>query len=121
MVLHETGERGCSYSEWVAKLPNDQCRYFVFDYCYEKEKRKVNRIVMIVWCPLNAPNMQKITYAYSKDGVKSKFKGIHKIIEADSQQKVFYLFISKNLFLLLDQRRRAFQVFEQIKAFNLIC
>ena len=83
-----TFELGKKYEDAVNELPNDKCIYFLFDYSYELDKRKISKIVLIIWCPLNAPTKQKVSFAFTKKTWEKKFKGIHKLIEADSKDKV---------------------------------
>ena len=84
----ETGDRDSKFEEWIDKLPEDDCRVLLFDYCYTIEKRNCTKFILVIWCPLGAPNKKKITYAYSRNFLSSTFKGMQKIIEADSKDKV---------------------------------
>ena len=79
---------GTQFQEAVDNLPKNECIYMIFDFCYTLEKRQISKKVLIIWCPLNAPMKQKVPFAFNKKIFEKNFKGIHKMIEADSPEKV---------------------------------
>ena len=84
----DTISKGTDYQDVVDNLPQNECIYLIFQYNYQLDKRKISKNVLIIWCPLNALTKQKVPFAFNKKIFETKFKGIHKTIEADSLQSV---------------------------------
>ncbi|CAH1785131.1 unnamed protein product [Owenia fusiformis] len=86
------GEEGTSYEEFVADLPQDDCRYAVYDLGYTlKDGREQEKLVFIAWCPDTAHVKKKMIYASSKDALVKKLKGVsQQLIQASDYSDLEY-------------------------------
>ncbi|XP_039625047.1 cofilin-1 [Polypterus senegalus] len=64
------------YLTFVKMLPQNDCRYALYDATYETKETKKEDLVFIFWAPESAPLKSKMIYASSKDAIKKKFTGI---------------------------------------------
>ncbi|CAD7698179.1 unnamed protein product [Ostreobium quekettii] len=77
VVLGDTGGSGSTFEEFAAYLPENECRYAVFDYHYEaNENRSFDKLVFINWAPNNSTVKQKMMMASTKDFFKGFLEGI---------------------------------------------
>lgn len=79
------GEREKSLKDLEAHLPNNDCRYVVFDFefeTFENPPRPTRKILLISWAPDIAPIKVKVPFASSKTEIRSAFQGIQKDIQA---------------------------------------
>ncbi|XP_075182524.1 cofilin-1 [Anomaloglossus baeobatrachus] len=63
------------YKAFVEMLPCDDCRYALYDCCYETRETRKEDLVFVFWAPEDAPLKSKMIYASSKDAIKKKFPG----------------------------------------------
>eukprot|EP00032_Breviata_anathema_P000196 JZ548444.1.p1 GENE.JZ548444.1~~JZ548444.1.p1 ORF type:complete len:138 (+),score=78.21 JZ548444.1:20-433(+) len=82
VVVEKTGEKTANYDAFVADLPNDDCRYAVYDFEYEAEGVTRNKILFVVWAPENSKIKSKMLYASTKDNLRKKFVGVGVEIQA---------------------------------------
>lgn len=66
------------YENFLAKLPEAECKYAVYDFEYEigGGEGKRSKIVFYTWSPDNAPVRSKMVYAASKDALRRALNGI---------------------------------------------
>ncbi|CAI9556312.1 unnamed protein product [Staurois parvus] len=64
------------YKHFVEMLPPNDCRYALYDCCYETKESKKEELIFVFWAPESAPLKSKMIYACSKDAIKKKFTGI---------------------------------------------
>ncbi|KAJ1997542.1 cofilin, partial [Coemansia thaxteri] len=69
------------YEEFVALLPEDECRYAVYDLAYVKDGQR-NKILFYAWAPEVAPIRNKMIYASSKDALRKMLVGVAEDIQA---------------------------------------
>lgn len=81
-VLESVGSG--TYDEFVAKLPEDDGRYAVYDYDYKSaDGCAISKIVFITWVPDGAKVRVKMLYASSKDKFKQELgEGIQYMVQA---------------------------------------
>ncbi|KAK9246422.1 cofilin [Lipomyces tetrasporus] len=62
---------------FIAELPENDCRYAVYDFEYELAGNEGNRskICFFTWSPDNPPVGSKMTYASSKDAIPAEIQG----------------------------------------------
>jgi len=66
-----------SWDEFVAEMPEDDCRYALYDMNFEtKDGRPSNKLVMISWAPDTAKVRSKMLYAGSKGALSSALQGV---------------------------------------------
>jgi cofilin len=100
--VHKTGGKDANYAEFLAELPEAECRYGVFDVEYEdpKTSSKRNKITFFAWCPDVAKVKPKMIYASSKDELKKRLVGIACEIQGSDTGDVEYDEVVKNIIRL---------------------
>ena len=84
-----TGAVDGVYEDFVAALPEDDCRYAVYDYRYvNSEECEFRKLVFIVWNPDSARLKSKMLYASTKDFFKGRLSGIAVEIQATDYDEV---------------------------------
>ncbi|KAK9372740.1 uncharacterized protein V1513DRAFT_384116 [Lipomyces chichibuensis] len=81
-----------SYDEFIAKLPENDCRYAVYDFQYELpgNEGKRSKICFFTWSPDGAPVRSKMMYASSKDAIRRSLNGIAAEIQGTDFSEVAY-------------------------------
>jgi len=81
-----------SYDEFVSKLPENDCRYAVYDFEYELpgNEGKRSKICFFIWSPDTAPVRSKMTYASSKDALRRSLNGISTEIQGTDFSEIAY-------------------------------
>lgn len=81
-----------AYECFRSGLPQDDCRYAVFDYEYEKAPGEGirSKIVFVAWSPDVAKVKSKMLYASSKDALRKKLEGIATEVQATESEEITY-------------------------------
>uniref|UniRef100_A0A6U2E5J5 ADF-H domain-containing protein n=2 Tax=Hemiselmis andersenii TaxID=464988 RepID=A0A6U2E5J5_HEMAN len=76
--VFKEGAKDASYEEFCGLLPEDSCRYGVFDVEYTDPKTggQRNKIVFFHWAPDSCKVREKMIYASSKDELKKRLVGV---------------------------------------------
>ncbi|CAL5208190.1 unnamed protein product [Lathyrus oleraceus] len=83
VVVEKTGSPAESYDDFTASLPENDCRYAVFDFDFvTSENCQKSKIFFIAWSPSVARIRPKMLYATSKDRFRRELQGIHYEIQA---------------------------------------
>eukprot|EP00341_Mesodinium_pulex_P015770 CAMPEP_0116937284 /NCGR_PEP_ID=MMETSP0467-20121206/31406_1 /TAXON_ID=283647 /ORGANISM="Mesodinium pulex, Strain SPMC105" /LENGTH=138 /DNA_ID=CAMNT_0004619057 /DNA_START=51 /DNA_END=467 /DNA_ORIENTATION=+ len=90
VVVDFTAGADASYDEFVGKLPENDCRYVVYDFEYDAGEGKRNKILFVVWAPDTAKIKSKMLYASTKDSVRKKLVGIGSEIQATDLSEIDY-------------------------------
>mmetsp|Transcript_29133 Transcript_29133/g.73834 ORF Transcript_29133/g.73834 Transcript_29133/m.73834 type:complete len:140 (-) Transcript_29133:98-517(-) len=71
-------EKEATYDEFLAQLPESECRYGVFDVEFTDPKTggQRNKIVFYHWAPDVCKVREKMVYASSKDELKKRLVGV---------------------------------------------
>ncbi|KZV92402.1 cofilin [Exidia glandulosa HHB12029] len=70
IVVDKTSE-SANYDDFVADLPEAQCRWAVYDFEFEKEGAgKRNKLLFFAWSPDDSKIKQKMVFASSKDALR---------------------------------------------------
>lgn len=78
VVVEQTGAPDETYESLTSKLPENDCRYAVYDYDFEdSEGCKKSKIAFIAWSPDVSKVKQKMLYATSKDNFRRQLDGVH--------------------------------------------
>lgn len=73
----------CSYEEFIGQLPQDDCRYIVYDFQFNVgDAGQREQLIFIVWCPDTSNIKKKMLYAASKDALRKKLVGINHEVQA---------------------------------------
>ncbi|CAM8897587.1 unnamed protein product [Rhodiola kirilowii] len=83
VIVEKLGEPGQTYEDFTASLPENECRYAVFDYdFFTQESVPKSRIFFIAWSPDISRVRNKMIYASSKDRFKRELDGIQVELQA---------------------------------------
>jgi cofilin len=90
VLTDATGAAGHGdYSAFISALPENECRYAIYDYEYVNSEDCVfNKLVFIIWNPDGARLKNKMLYASTKDFFKSRLSGIAVEIQATDLDEV---------------------------------
>ena len=90
IVIEKKVEVCEKYEDFLADLPDDDCRYAVYDFEFEKSPGEGtrNKICFIVWVPDTSKVRQKMLYASSKDAIRKKLAGVATEIQATDMSEV---------------------------------
>ena len=92
IVIEKKVESCDKYEDFIGELPENDCRYAVYDFEYEKSPGEGmrNKICFIVWVPDTSKVRQKMLYASSKDAIRKKLAGIATEVQATDMSEVSY-------------------------------
>ena len=90
VVVEKSAAANASYEQFVAELPKDDCRYAVYDFEFDLEGGKRNKILFILWAPDSARVKQKMLYTSSKADLRKKLVGIATEIQATDAAEIDY-------------------------------
>ncbi|RAL50638.1 unnamed protein product [Cuscuta campestris] len=83
VIVEKLGEPAASYAEFTASLPDDECRYAVYDFDFvTAESCQKSKIFFIAWSPDTARVRNKMIYASTKDRFKRELDGIQVELQA---------------------------------------
>ncbi|KAK9137970.1 hypothetical protein Sjap_008564 [Stephania japonica] len=83
VVVEKTGSPAESYDDFTASLPENDCRYAVYDFDFvTSENCQKSKIFFIAWSPATSRIRAKMLYATSKDRFRRTLDGIHYEIQA---------------------------------------
>ncbi|CAM8888965.1 unnamed protein product [Rhodiola kirilowii] len=83
VIVEKLGEPVQTYEDFTASLPENECRYAVFDYDFvTQESVPKSRIFFIAWSPDTSRVRNKMIYASSKDRFKRELDGIQVELQA---------------------------------------
>ncbi|KIM70447.1 hypothetical protein SCLCIDRAFT_1206578 [Scleroderma citrinum Foug A] len=78
------------YDGFLKDLPEDQCRWAVYDLEFEKDGAKRNKICFISWAPDNAKIKQKMVFTASLSALRRSLEGIGTDVQATDYDEVSY-------------------------------
>ncbi|PPQ79132.1 hypothetical protein CVT24_012564 [Panaeolus cyanescens] len=79
------------YDAFIESLPEDECRWAVYDVEFEKEDGgKRNKLAFISWVPETAKIKQKMIFASSRDALRRSLVGIQVEVQATEYAEVSY-------------------------------
>ncbi|KAF8392202.1 hypothetical protein HHK36_022544 [Tetracentron sinense] len=82
-VVEKTGGPAESYDDFAAALPENDCRYAIYDFDFvTSENCQMSKIFFIAWSPSTSRIRAKMLYAMSKDKLRRELDGIHYEVQA---------------------------------------
>merc|ERR1711916_156545 len=91
VVVQENGESDATWDDFCAKLPDDDCRYAVFDFDYTLEDGgQRDKVILVVWAPDSAKIKSKMLYSATKDSLKNALEGIPTEVQATDRSEIEY-------------------------------
>ncbi|KAF3639572.1 Actin-depolymerizing factor 11 [Capsicum annuum] len=89
VVVEKTGCPAESYDDFTAALPENDCRYAVYDYDFvTPDNCQKSKIFFFAWSPSVSRIRSKMLYATSKDRFRRELEGIHYEIQATDPTEV---------------------------------
>lgn len=83
VVVEKLGEPTLGYDDFVANLPQDECRYAIFDFDFvTPENCQKSKIFFIAWSPDTSRVRSKMLYASTKERFKRELDGIQVELQA---------------------------------------
>ncbi|CAL9061875.1 actin-depolymerizing factor 11 [Musa acuminata AAA Group] len=83
VIVEKTGDATESYDDFMASLPENDCRYAVYDFDFVTEENcQKSKIFFIAWSPSVSRIRAKMLYATSKDRFRREMDGVHYEIQA---------------------------------------
>ncbi|KAG8927137.1 cofilin [Tulasnella sp. 419] len=90
IVVDKTSQNA-DYDEFLESLPEDEPRYAVYDFEYDKgDEGKRNKIVFVSWSPDNSRIKQKMVYSSSKEAIRRGLVGIGAEVQGTDTSEVGY-------------------------------
>ncbi|KAG5634464.1 cofilin [Sphagnurus paluster] len=89
-IVVEKTSSSQSYDDFVGDLPELECRWAVYDFEFEKEEGKRNKICFFSWSPDDAKIKQKMLFASSKDALRRSLVGIAVEIQGTDYSEVAF-------------------------------
>lgn len=92
IVIEKKAESCDKYDDFLGELPENDCRYAIYDFEFEKSPGEGvrNKICFIVWVPDTSKVRQKMLYASSKDAIRKKLAGVATEIQATDMSEVSF-------------------------------
>uniref|UniRef100_A0A7N0V9U7 ADF-H domain-containing protein n=1 Tax=Kalanchoe fedtschenkoi TaxID=63787 RepID=A0A7N0V9U7_KALFE len=98
VTVDKVGGAGEGYADLAASLPNDDCRYAVFDFDFVTvDNCRKSKIFFIAWSPAASRIRAKILYATSKDGLRRALDGIHYELQATDPDEMGFDIIQERV------------------------
>ncbi|KAM7256886.1 hypothetical protein ACFE04_012627 [Oxalis oulophora] len=83
VTVDKVGGLGESYHDLAASLPDNDCRYAVFDFDFVTvDNCRKSKIFFIAWAPSGSRIREKMMYATTKERVRGALDGIHFELQA---------------------------------------
>jgi len=96
IVIEAKGEKGASFEDFKAALPDADCRYAVLDVeINTKSGATTNKLIFVAWSDDNASVKPKMLYASSKDALKKTLTGINEEYQATDRGDLDHAEIKK--------------------------
>ena len=89
VVIDKTAGPESDYASFNSSLPDDDCRYAVFNFEYETPTDgKRSKIVFVLWAPETSKIKSKMLYAGTKDAIKKSLQGLQIEIQGTDRSEV---------------------------------
>ncbi|KAE9404630.1 hypothetical protein BT96DRAFT_853610 [Gymnopus androsaceus JB14] len=90
-IITEKTSSAQDYEEFLADLPENECRWAVYDFEFEKEGAgKRNKLCFFMWSPDDAKIKNKMLFASSKDAIRKALVGIAIEVQGTAPDEVSY-------------------------------
>ncbi|KAI0826831.1 recombinant Actophorin [Trametes gibbosa] len=91
IVVEKKGATTATYDDFIADLPEEDCRWAVYDFDYQtKDGGQRNKITFYSWSPDDAKVKRKMLFASSKDALRRSLVGIASEIQGTEFSEIAY-------------------------------
>ncbi|KAH7239038.1 hypothetical protein BKA59DRAFT_483760 [Fusarium tricinctum] len=96
-IVVEKSSTNTDWGDFLAELPETECRWAIYDFAFEKDDGKRNKIVFISWSPDSAEIKQKMIFSSSKAVLRRDLTGIASEIQATDLAEISYETVLKKV------------------------
>lgn len=90
-IVVEKVSSSTEYDDFIADLPESECRWAVYDFEFEKQDAgKRNKLTLVLWTPEAAKIKQKMLFTAHQDELRRQLAGIAVQIEGTEYSEVAY-------------------------------
>jgi len=92
----DSSSREDIHEKFITALPEDDCRYAVYDFEYDSGEGTRNKIFFVYWASDKARVKSKMVYSTSKDALRKSLVGIGAEVQATDYEEIsFDTFLDK--------------------------
>uniref|UniRef100_A0A7S2EY82 ADF-H domain-containing protein n=1 Tax=Stereomyxa ramosa TaxID=1078864 RepID=A0A7S2EY82_9EUKA len=89
VIVEKTAPETASYDDFVAELPENDCRYALYDYEADMGSDGIrNKLCFVLWCPDSSRIKPKMLYTSTKESMKKVLVGINTEIQATDYSEI---------------------------------
>lgn len=89
VVIAAVGDKQSGWADFLAALPDADCRYGVFDFDFTtSDGQKLHKMIFLNWAPDSARVKAKMMYASTKDFFKSHLDGLSLEFQASDLDEI---------------------------------
>jgi cofilin len=77
-----------TYDDFLKEIPENDCRYAIYDYEFEIDGGQRSKVVFINWAPDTAHIRSKMLYAASKESFRKNMSGLAIEVQATDSSEV---------------------------------
>jgi len=90
-IIKEKESSSSNYDDFLAELPETQCRWAVYDLEFQNEEGNLRKkIIFLQWSPENAKIKDKMVTASSREPLRRSFDGVSTEIQGTDYSEVAY-------------------------------
>jgi cofilin len=89
-IVVEKVSSSTDYDDFIADLPETECRWAVYDFEFEKEGAGRNKLTFVSWMPETVTVKQKVLFASSEGELRRSLEGIELEIKGTEYSEVAY-------------------------------
>jgi len=89
-IIVDKKSEAAEYDDFLADLPETECRWAIYDFGYERDGGKRNKLIFFSWSPDSAKIKNKMLFASSKDALRRALVGIALEIQATDHSEAAY-------------------------------
>ncbi|CAG8592676.1 7331_t:CDS:2 [Acaulospora morrowiae] len=101
IVVDKVGQKGCDYEkEFLPSIPDNEPRYIVYDFAYDTEEGRRNKIIFFLWNPDSdgvKSVRQKMIYSSSKKAIRDRLLGISVDLQVSDKTDLIYEEVHKSI------------------------
>eukprot|EP00179_Madagascaria_erythrocladioides_P027586 CAMPEP_0198352964 /NCGR_PEP_ID=MMETSP1450-20131203/109417_1 /TAXON_ID=753684 ORGANISM="Madagascaria erythrocladiodes, Strain CCMP3234" /NCGR_SAMPLE_ID=MMETSP1450 /ASSEMBLY_ACC=CAM_ASM_001115 /LENGTH=148 /DNA_ID=CAMNT_0044059055 /DNA_START=82 /DNA_END=528 /DNA_ORIENTATION=+ len=90
-------DAAAKWSDFAKSLPENDCRYCVYDFEYEMQGIKKNRVIFLLWSPEGSKVKSKMIYASSQEGCVNAMEGIQRQLQSCDDDEMKFDYIANQL------------------------
>jgi len=96
-IVVETRSDSADYDQFLETLPENDCRWVIYDFEYESGEGPRNKILFYAWSPDTCKIKPKMLYASSKEALKKSLPGLAVEIQGTEYTEVAFETVQKRI------------------------